>query len=201
MNKNILAFGAHPDDVEFGCGGTLLLLKGLGYKITIIDLTRGEKAKYGATERLREAEKARKILGVERKILNFGDKNISLSEKHKKEVKEIIEQYTPSIIFAPYFKDKHTDHINTAKLVSEFFPRTIHYYISDVEDPNIGVDVTKTYKKKIEALDAHVTQIRPGDVEWTDKRHKSFGEKLSVEWGELFYIKNKIELPIIFRRL
>ena len=201
MNKNILAFGAHPDDVEFGCGGTLLLLKELGYKITIIDLTRGEKAKYGATERLREAEKAGKILDVERKILNFEDKNISLSEEHKKEVKETIEQYAPSIVFAPYFKDKHTDHVNTAKLVSKFFSRTIHYYISDVEDPNIGVDVTKTYKRKIEGLAGYVKQTRPGDVEWTDERHKSFGEKLSVEWGELFYIKNNIKLPRIFKRL
>lgn len=201
MGKNILAFGAHPDDVEFGCGGTLLLLKDLGYKIIIVDLTKGEKSKYGASERLKEAETARKIMGVERIILDFGDKEVSFSENHKRQVKEIIEKYRPEIVFAPYFIDSHKDHINTAKLVSEFFPDTIHYYISNVENSNFGVDVTKVYQKKIEALDAHVTQTRPGDVEWTDERHKEYGHKLGVKWGELFHTNRENELPNIFRRL
>jgi len=200
-NKTVLAFGAHPDDVEFGCGGTLFLLKELGYRIKIIDLTKGEKAKYGATERLKEAEIAREIMGVEREVLNFGDKNISLSKEHKNKIKKIIQENEPSIIFAPYFVDKHPDHVNTAKIVSLAFGKTIHYFISDVEKENLGVDVTKVYSKKIEALKAHETQIRPGDIEWSDERHKSYGEKLGVKWGELFYIKEELNLPKIFKKL
>lgn len=200
-NKLILAFGAHPDDVEFGCAGTLILLKDLGYRIKIIDLTRGEKAKRGVSERLKEAEAARKIMGVEREVLNFGDKNISLSEEHKNEVQRIIKEHKPYLVFAPYFIDKHTDHVNTAKLVSEAFDKTIYYFIHNVEKENLGVDVTNVYSKKIEALNAHESQIKPGDIEWTDERHKNYGKKLGVEWGELFYVKEKLNLPKIFKKL
>lgn len=200
-NKRILAFGAHPDDIEFGCGGTLLLLKELGYKIKIIDLTRGEKAKRGVNERIKEAEKARKIIGVEREIFNFGDKNVSLSEEHRREIKKILDNHNPSLVFAPYFVDKHLDHINTAKLVSENFNKTIHYFISNVEKENIGVDITKVYPKKIKALYAYKTQIKPGDVEWVEERNKSSGKKLNVKYGELFYIKKELNLPKIFKKL
>jgi len=61
--KNILAIGAHPDDVEFGCGGTLLLLKELGHKINIVDLTRGEKVSRGADKRIEEAQRGSEVLG------------------------------------------------------------------------------------------------------------------------------------------
>lgn len=199
-NKLVLAFGAHPDDVEFGCGGTLLLLKELKYKIKIIDLTRGEKSRRGANERLKEAEKARKIMGVEREVLNFGDKNISLSKEHKKEIKKIIEEHNPSIVFAPYFVDKHPDHINTAKLVSEFTP-TIHYFISNIEEENFGVNITKVYLKKLKSLKAHKSQIKSGDLEWVEKRNESSGKKLGVKYGELFYIKEELNLPKIFKKL
>lgn len=201
-NKTVLAFGAHPDDVEFGCGGTLLLLKELEHQVVIIDLTRGEKAKRGATERLKEAEEARKIMDVSRKILNFGDKSVSLSEDHKSQVKNLIEEYKPSIVFAPYFIDKHLDHVNTAKLVSQHVP-TVHYYISHVKKPNFGVDITKVFNRKIEALDAHETQIKPGDIEWALERNKTSGKLLGVKYGELFFADDKgsVNLPDIFEKI
>lgn len=199
-NKTILAFGAHPDDVEFGCGGTLLLLKEKGYDVTIIDLTKGEAAQSGLKKRLKEAKKASKILKITRKTFNFGDKKITLSQNHKLEIKRIIQKYNPLFAFAPYFIDKHLDHINTAKLVSQFIP-TIHYFISDVEKENFGVNITKVYKKKIQALLAHKSQIYHGDIEWVEKRHKSYGTRLGVEWGELFFIKKNILLPNIFQKL
>lgn len=199
-NKTVVAFGAHPDDVEFGCGETLLLLKEQGYRIILVDLTKGEKAKYGVNMKLEEAEKARQILDVERKILDLGDKNISLSEEHKNQVREIIEEYNPYLVFATHFKDVHPDNSNTAKLVSEFFP-TIHYFISNVEGENYGVDVTNVYKKKLEALYKHKSQIRPGDMDWIDNRHKENGKRLDVGKGELFYIEKEIGLPDIFKKL
>ncbi len=200
MKKNVLAFGAHPDDVEFGCGGTLLLLKELGYYITIIDLTKGEKAKSRAKQRLKEAEKARQILDFERQILDFGDGNISLSEKNKQIIKSLIEKYKPALVFAPYFKDKHPDHENTANLISLSTP-TIHYFISDVKNANIGVDISRVHNKKTKAIYAHKSQIRPGDIEWMTKRQKDYGKKLDAKWGELFYTKKKIKLPEIFKSI
>jgi len=200
MNKKILAFGAHPDDVEFGCVGTLLVLKEKGYDITIIDLTRGEAAKFGASERLKEAENASKILNISRKIFDFGDKKVSLSEENKSQVKKIIKEFDPLFAFAPYFVDKHSDHVNTGKLVSLFIP-TVHYFISDVENSNMGVDISKFYLKKIEAMNAHKTQLRPGNKDWLEKRCIDGGEKLGVQYGELFFTENKIALPSVFRKI
>lgn len=154
----------------------------------------------GSQERLEEAKKASEILGMTRETFDFGDKKISLSKNHKLKIKRIIQKYNPLFVFAPYFVDKHLDHINTAKLASQFSP-TIHYFISDIEKENFGVNITRTYKKKIQALSAHKSQIYPGDIEWVNERHKSYGIKLGVEWGELFFIKVKISLPNIFKRL
>ena len=202
ISKRVLAFGAHPDDVEFGCSGTLILLKKLGYQINIVDLTRGEASKYGSAERIKESKEASIILEIERETFDFGDKKISLSKDHKNKVKNILKKYNPSIVFAPYFKDKHEDHINTAKLVSCLIP-TIHYYISDVENPNFGADITKTYFIKLNSIYAHKSQIRPGNLEWLEERNKVSGKILGVEYGELFFIeeKSKINLPKIFRKL
>jgi len=199
-SKNILAIGAHPDDVEFGCGGALLLLKELGYKINIVDLTRGEKASRGADKRIEEAQRASEILGIPRKVYNLGDQQILLTNKCKQDIEKIIGKDNPDIIFAPYFIDKHLDHANVGKLVSSF-PRVIHYFISDIKNENLGVDITKVYQTKIDALNVHKSQIRFNDMCLAENRFKKYGNKLGVEWGELFYVKNDIELPDIFKKL
>ncbi len=201
-NKTILAFGAHPDDVEFGCGGTLLLLKEIGFEIIIVDLTKGEKSVHGTSrdERIKEAEESAEILGIKRDIYDLGDKNISLSEEHKKIVKKIIERYKPSLTFAPYFIDKHPDHINTSKLISDFV-KPIYYYISDVKNPNLAVDISNVYDTKVSALNAHKSQIKPGDPEWLEERNRDSGKMINSNYGELFYAEENLNLPSIFVKL
>jgi len=198
--KKVLAFGAHPDDVEFGCVGTLLLLKELGYEITIVDLTKGEAAKQGATERVKEAHNAAEILGITREIHDLGDGKIKASDFQK--VQEIIDKYQPTMVFAPYPVDKHPDHAITGKLVSQIRP-TIHYYIHSVEKPNMGVNITTAYSKKLQSIKAHKSQIRDGDLEWLEQRNRESGEKLNCAYGELFFTKDtgKIELSRIFQLL
>ncbi len=200
MNKKILSFGAHPDDVEFGCAGTLLILKEKGYDITIIDLTKGEAAKFGASERIKESKKASKILGIPRITLDFGDKKVSLSEEHKAQIKKIIEEFDPLFAFAPYFIDEHPDHVNTAKLVSEFVS-TVHYYISNIENPNFGVDISETYPKKLNAINSYQTAIKPGDKKWFEKRNEESGQKLGTKYGELFFVGKNLILPGIFKKI
>lgn len=202
IEKTVLAFGAHPDDVEFGCGGTLLLLKEIEYKIIIVDLTRGEKSVHGTNpeKRAKEANKGAKILGASRKIYDLGDKEISLSEEHKRIVKEIIEKYNPCLVFAPYFVDPHKDHENTSKLVS-LFSNPVYYYISNLKDPNIGVDITSVYNTKLKAINSHQSQIKSGDEEWFEERNTSSGKVLGVKYGELFNIKDNLNLPQMFKRL
>ncbi|HEA46538.1 MAG TPA: hypothetical protein ENH99_02035 [Candidatus Pacearchaeota archaeon] len=199
MRNRILAFGAHPDDVEFGCGGTLILLRSLGYDITIIDLTRGEKSIHGRNDE--DAVKAAKLLGAERINLNFGDKNVKLEDEYQlKKIKELIEKYKPSLVFVPYYVDPHPDHVNTSRLVNKF-TNPIYYYISHMENENWGVDISKVYKEKIKLLQCHEMQAKPEDWEWIENRNKESGDAVGSEKGELFHIEDKKDLPDLFKKI
>jgi len=142
--KTILAFGAHPDDVEWRVSGTLLRFSRIAYKTHIIDLTRGEKAILGTPEeREKEAMKAAKILKAEREILDFGDKNIKVDKKSKLVIQQIIEKYKPNIIFSPYYQDEHLDHENTGKLLKQHGP--IFYLLHSPVEPTHIVDISDVF--------------------------------------------------------
>jgi LmbE family N-acetylglucosaminyl deacetylase len=102
MSKTVLAFGAHPDDVEFGCGGTLLALKESGYETRIIDLTRGENSKRGTPkQRQKEAKEASRILEIPREVYDLGDKEIGFSKDNAQRVKSVLVEHDPILVFAP----------------------------------------------------------------------------------------------------
>ncbi len=112
-----------------------------------------------------------------------------------------MKKYSPYVVFAPYFVDKHSDHINTGKLISKF-NSTIHYYINTVAKPKLAVDITKFYSKKLEALYAHKSQVRLGDKEWVEQRNKYSGKIIGVKYGELFFVENMISnFPDIFFKI
>src|SRR6476620_1709308 len=121
MKLDILAFGAHPDDVELGCAATLAKEISLGKKIGIIDLTRGELGTRGTVEiRDREANKAAEILNISvRENLNFRDGFFENNEKHQLEVIRMIRKYQPEIVLCNAIDDRHIDHSKGSKLVSD----------------------------------------------------------------------------------
>ena len=121
MKLNILAFGAHPDDVELGCSGTLAKEISLGKKVGIIDLTQGELGTRGSVEkRYQEAAKACEILGVSvRENLKFRDGFFTNDEKHQLEVVKMIRKYQPDIVLCNAIEDRHIDHGKGSKLVSD----------------------------------------------------------------------------------
>ncbi len=121
MKLDILAFGAHPDDVELGCAGTILKHIEDGKKIGIIDLTRGELGTRGsAAIREKEAEAASKILGVAlRENLAMADGFFLNDKKHQLKVIQKIRQYQPDVVIANSPKDRHPDHGRGAQLVSD----------------------------------------------------------------------------------
>ena len=119
MKLDILAFGAHPDDVELGCGGTLAKAVSEGKKVGIIDLTQGEMATRG-TPKLRaiESQTAAEILGVYfRENLNFKDAFIFNNENNQINVIKVIRKYQPKVILCNAIKDRHTDHAKASDLV------------------------------------------------------------------------------------
>ena len=121
MKLDILAFGAHPDDVELGCSGTIAKEISLGKKVGIIDLTRGELGTRGTVEiRNTEATKAAKILGVSvRENLDMRDGFFVNDETHQLEIIKMIRKYQPEIALCNAIQDRHIDHGKGSKLVSD----------------------------------------------------------------------------------
>lgn len=183
MKIHILAIGAHPDDVELSCSGTLLKHIALGKKAGILDLTEGELGTRGTAElRLKESAKAAKIMGVLfRDNLKMKDGFFRNDEEHQLEVVKKIRQYKPEIILCNAVRDRHPDHERAAKLVSDacFYsglkkistkqngkeqeawrPKAVYHYIQDrYIEPDFVVDVTPFVKEKMEAVLAFSSQF------------------------------------------
>ncbi|MCF6093354.1 bacillithiol biosynthesis deacetylase BshB1 [Microaerobacter geothermalis] len=182
MNKelDILAFGAHPDDVEIGMGATLAHYSEMGWKVGICDLTRAELSSNGTLEiRESEAKKAADLLGVNTRLqLGFPDRGFFVHPSFISQIVEIIRSYRPTHVFAPFSKDRHPDHVACHYLVKEavfnaglakfevnndlppFRPKNIFYYlIHQIETPDLVMDVTNTFHKKKAALEAYQSQF------------------------------------------
>lgn len=121
MKVDILAIGAHPDDVELGCGGTLAKLISEGKKVGVIDLTKGELGTRGSVEiRKMETDAASKILGITaRENLEMKDGFIDNTEDYRLRIVKMVRKYQPEIILSNAIDDRHPDHPNSAKLVSD----------------------------------------------------------------------------------
>ena len=183
MKLDILAFGAHPDDVELGCSGTIAKEISLGKKVGIIDLTRGELGTRGSVEiRNSEAEAAAKILGVSiRKNLDMRDGFFQNDESHQLRIIEIIRKYKPEIVLCNAIDDRHIDHAKGSKLVSDacflsglvkietsidgiqqdaWRPKLVYHYIQwkNIE-PDFVVDITGFIDKKEASILAYSSQF------------------------------------------
>jgi len=121
MKLDILAFGAHPDDIELSCGGTIISHVKKGMKVGLIDFTRGELGTRGNGKlRIEEAKKSADILGVEfRENLNMEDGFFEYSKENILKIAEQIRQYHPDIILANALHDRHPDHSRAAQMVNE----------------------------------------------------------------------------------
>ena len=184
MKVDILAFGSHPDDVELGCGGSILSAISQGLKVGIIDLTKGELGTRGTPEiRKKESEKASEILGVSfRKNLDFKDGFFINDKEHQLKVVEVLREHKPSIIFCNAVKDRHIDHPKGSKLVSDscflsglskintnynnsknqspWTPKQIYHYIQWFDlKPDILIDISEFQEKKMKAIMAYKSQF------------------------------------------
>ena len=128
MKLDVLAFSAHPDDVELSCSGTLLLLLNEGKKVGMVDLTKGELGTRGTPEiREQEALDASKILGASvRENLGMADGFFQNDSAHQMQVIQAIRKYQPEIILCNAISDRHPDHGRAASLVSQCILSLIH---------------------------------------------------------------------------
>lgn len=183
MKLDVLVFASHPDDAELAMGGTIAKFVNAGSKVGIVDLSRGEMGTRGNEEiRKKEADDASKILEIETRVnLGLPDGKLKLNDDFVQAVITQIRRFKPQIIFAPFFNDRHPDHIGTSRIVKEAFffsgltkietefegekqlpyrPKKIFYYMQYYEfTPSFINDISETFETKMKSIKAYGTQF------------------------------------------
>jgi bacillithiol biosynthesis deacetylase BshB1 len=184
---DVLAIGAHPDDVELTMGGLLLRLRDAGRSVAILDLTRGEGGTRGTPEiRAREAAEAAALLGAEaRVVLDLGDGRLAATEEVRRAVVDAIRRFRPALVLAPRGADLHPDHAAAGEAVRsvryvcgmpKWFPgphgphrpRSFLYSMHHSCDrpPSLVVDVTPVFERKMSLVRCFASQLHdPGSKE------------------------------------
>lgn len=216
MKLDLMAVGAHPDDVEIGMGGTAAKAATAGKKVRFVHLTKAELSSNGTVEeRLKESEKASRVLGALSPVsLSFPDRGLPGSrESIIEELVRLIRESRPDYLFAPYPEDRHPDHSHCSHLVKEAFfsagikkfgegeawrPRALYYYqINGMGSPDFAVDISGTVEKKYEALEsfksqfmsspgAAITPLNSGYLEDLRARDRLTGREAGTGWAEGF---------------
>jgi len=188
LKLDILAIGAHPDDVELGCGATIAKEIAAGKKVGILDLTRGELGTRGTPEiREKEANNAAKIMGVlVRENLGLADGFFENNKENQLKIIEVIRKYQPEIVLCNALDDRHIDHGKGSKLASDacflsglrrietsqdnasqdaWRPKQVYHYIQWKSlTPDFVVDVTGFIQTKLDAVFAYESQFYKADV-------------------------------------
>ena len=209
---DILAFAAHPDDIELSAAGTLMKHIDEGKKVAIVDLTQGELGSRGTIEtRYAEAADASKIMGIHhRENLKMRDGFFEINEENKRKIVEQIRRFQPEIVLANAVRDRHPDHGRGGQLVSEACflsglrkvetewngeqqlphrPKVVYHYIQDYYiDPDFVVDVSDYYDRKMEAIQAYKTQFfdpnsKEPETPISGKNFLDFIESRMIQFG------------------
>ena len=178
MKTDILAFGAHPDDVELAAGGTLLKAARAGSATGVITLTRGETGTRGSLEtRAAEFDAASRLMGLaHHEMLSLPDGRLTADEESRLAVVREIREHRPTILLLPYWEDRHPDHGAASRIVQEaaflaglpkldtgqepFRPAELVYYMSSWEfEPSFVVDISAHIEEKKSAIQAYGTQV------------------------------------------
>ena len=217
---DFLAFGAHPDDVELGCGATIAKLVSQGKKVGIVDLTRGELGTRGSAEiRTKETKEASKILGITiRENMDFKDGFFRNDEEHQLKIIQIIRKYQPDFIFCNAQDDRHIDHPKGSQLVVEasflsglskivthdFFgnnqnqwrPKNIYHYIQWKNlHPDFIFDVSGFHNTKMDAVKCYSSQFydpksKEPETPISTKNFLDFVQSRANDFGRLIDVEH-----------
>ena len=235
MKLDILVLAAHPDDAELGCGGTIVKHIAAGRKVGVVDFTRGELGTRGTSQtRDKEAADSAKILGLSvRENLNLPDGFFHNSKEYQLEVVRAIRKYQPDIVLANATYDRHPDHGKGADLAFHAFflsglskvetesdgvkqnswrPQALYHYIqSQFIEPDLVVDISDAWDKKLEAIRAFKTQFydatskepetyisNPGFLKMIEARATEMGHAIGVKYGEGFVARKWIGVKSLF---
>ncbi len=179
---DMLIFGAHPDDAEIGMGAAIYKHVQAGMRVGICDLTYAELSSNGTVElRQREAEEASRLLGLAaRSNLGLPDRGLEVKDEQIRKITREIRKYRPRLVFAPYWIDRHPDHVLCSQLVQEavfnaklrnYEPemeavqveQLYFYFINDTDKADIMIDVSAEHAVKMEVLSAYRSQFEAAD--------------------------------------
>ncbi|MGY6744894.1 MAG: bacillithiol biosynthesis deacetylase BshB1 [Cecembia sp.] len=235
MKLDILVIAAHPDDAELACSGTIAAHIAKGYKVGILDLTQGEMGTRGTPEiRLQESQDSAHILGLSaRENLGFRDIFFRNDETHQLEIIKVIRRYKPEIVLANAIRDRHPDHGKGSSLASvacfmsglrrietedegvnqmAWRPKFVYHYIqNNYIKPDLVVDITDHWDKKIASIKAFKSQFydpnnkepqsfisSEGFLDFIEARAKEFGHSIMVKYGEGFTVERMIGVEDLF---
>lgn len=239
LKLDILVLSVHPDDAELGCAGTILKHIALGKKVGVVDLTRGELGTRGTAEiRAKEAAASAKILGLAaRENLGLPDGFFQNDKEHQLKVIAAIRKYQPQIIITNAYHDRHPDHgrasdlVETATFLSglrkietsiDGEPQQpwraellLHFIQDEYIKPDILVDVTDYWDKKVESINAFGSQFfnpnwenepqtyisSPEFVELIEARAREFGKVIKVKYAEGFTSRKILGVNNLFNLL
>ncbi|VEF47988.1 LmbE family protein [Bacillus freudenreichii] len=225
---DVLAFGAHSDDVEIGMAGSIYQWTVSGRNVVICDLTEAELSSNGTIDtRHQEASESARRLGVlERVNLQLPDRGLFLKDEFIRQVTDVIRKYKPTLVFAPYHRDRHPDHGRCAELVKEAFfsagirkyetpggfdahkaTNLFYYFINSQPRPDFVIDISGYMEKKLDALRAYESQFLPGEsgvktpltegyLERIEARERIYGLEAGITFAEGF----KTDRPILFNQ-
>ncbi len=184
MKLDILAIAVHPDDVELGCSGTLMMEKLHGKKVGVVDLTRGELGTRGTPElRAEESERAAQIMQLDvRENLGMADGFFLNDEAHQRQLITAIRKYRPEIVLSNALADRHPDHGRAGNLIADacflsglrkiisqdasgnpqphWRPKYVFHYIQDrYHHPSFVYDISKVFERKLESIRAYSSQF------------------------------------------
>lgn len=217
---NLLAFGAHPDDLEFGCGGILIKAVKQKAHLTMVITSEGEAGSAGTPAvRVKEAENAARITGAEELVWpDFGgDCHIEYNLTNRLVIARLIREYMPDMVLAPFLQEnQHPDHVVLARLVRDAARlarygglkelaglrpheiKSLYYYISSPtqEIPHdLLVDVSAELDQWVKAIKAHVSQVaNKGYLEMILARAQSFGSQAGVAYALPLWAN---EVPVV----
>ncbi|MCS1351010.1 bacillithiol biosynthesis deacetylase BshB1 [Mechercharimyces sp. CAU 1602] len=225
MITNILAFGAHPDDVEIGAGGILAKHTSAGYRAAICDLTAAELSSNGnPILRQQEAEQASHLLGLHTRI-NLGIADRAIGNHHSEDVAAVIRRLRPEIVLLPFGSDRHPDHVAAHHLIQAALfdagigkkeigglpPHRVNkvycYFINQIAEPDIIVDISDVYEKKTKAIHAYQSQFFRGTEEvatplnqgtylqMIQGRDQLWGHQIGVSYGEGLATLRPLAMP------
>ena len=217
---DFLAFGAHPDDVELGCGATIAKLVSQGKKVGIIDLTRGELGTRGSAEiRTKETNEASKILGITiRENMDFKDGFFRNDEEHQLKIIQVIRKYQPDFVFCNAPDDRHIDHPKGSQLIVEasflsgltkiytddssgnaqkqWRPKNIYHYIQWKNlDPDFIFDVSGFHNTKMNAVKCYSSQFydpksKEPETPISTKNFMNFVQSRANDFGRLIGVEH-----------